>query len=85
MSSAIREIPQRELRNEIARVLRDVEAGERFRVTVSGRPVADLVPVTSGPRPTRREEIARILARAPLDAAFEADVASVVGDTIDEL
>ena len=85
MLDEIPEIPQRELRNQIARVLRNVEAGERFRVTVSGRPVADLVPVTNRPRPTPRAAIERILARAPLDSAFEADVASVVGDTIEAI
>ena len=35
-------IPQRELRNDVSSVLRRVEAGEEFIVTVSGRPVAQL-------------------------------------------
>ena len=39
------EIPARELRNDVSAVLRRVEDGERLRVTVSGRPVADLVPL----------------------------------------
>ncbi len=38
-------IPQRELRNDVSSVLRRVEAGEEFIVTVSGRPVAELRPV----------------------------------------
>ena len=38
-------IPQRELRNDTAAVLRRVEAGETVRITSNGRPVADLVPV----------------------------------------
>ncbi len=38
-------IPQRELRNDVSAVLRRVEAGEEFVVTVSGRPVAELRPV----------------------------------------
>ena len=38
-------IPQRELRNDTAGVLRRVAAGETVRVTYNGRPVADLVPV----------------------------------------
>jgi len=38
-------IPQRELRNDMAGVLRRVEAGETVRITSNGRPVADLVPV----------------------------------------
>lgn len=40
-------IPQRELRNDISRVLRRAEAGERIIVTVDGRPVAELGPVSS--------------------------------------
>lgn len=39
------EIPQRELRNNTAGLLRRVEAGEQLRITVHGHPVADLVPV----------------------------------------
>lgn len=37
-------IPQKELRNNIGEVLRRAEAGERFTITVSGRPVAQLGP-----------------------------------------
>jgi len=39
------EVPQRQLRNETAALLRRVEAGEHLRITVHGHPVADLVPV----------------------------------------
>ena len=38
-------VPQRDLRNDTAAVLRRVEAGETVRITSNGRPVADLVPV----------------------------------------
>ncbi len=44
------DVPARELRNDVSGVLRRVEAGERLRVTVSGRPVAELVPLPSRPR-----------------------------------
>jgi prevent-host-death family protein len=37
-------IPQKELRNNVAEVLRRAEAGEEFTVTVAGRPVAQLGP-----------------------------------------
>jgi prevent-host-death family protein len=37
-------IPQKALRNEIGEILRRAEAGERFTITVSGRPVAELGP-----------------------------------------
>jgi prevent-host-death family protein len=39
------DVPQRELRNNTAGLLRRVEAGEHLRITVHGHPVADLVPV----------------------------------------
>jgi prevent-host-death family protein len=38
-------IPQKELRNSVGDVLRRAEAGERFTITVAGRPVADLGPI----------------------------------------
>lgn len=37
-------IPQKELRNNVAEILRRAEAGEDFTITVSGRPVAQLGP-----------------------------------------
>ena len=37
-------IPQKDLRNEVGEILRRAEAGERFTITVSGRPVAELGP-----------------------------------------
>lgn len=82
----MRIVPQRELRNHIARVLREVEAGETLRVTVDGRPVADLIPISSGRRRfVPREEVARILAKTPLDAGFSRDIEEILGATIDEL
>lgn len=51
-------IPQKELRNNVADVLRRAEAGEEFTITVAGRPVAQLGPTqrrrwVSGPDLTR--------------------------------
>jgi prevent-host-death family protein len=43
------DIPARELRNNVSGVLRRIESGERLRVTVSGRPVAELVPLPRRP------------------------------------
>lgn len=39
------DVPQRELRNQTADLLRRVEAGEVLRITVHGHPVAALVPI----------------------------------------
>lgn len=80
-----RDIPQRELRNDVAAVLREVEAGASLRVTVRGRPVAELVPISTKRRSLQRSELTRILAQAPLDPGFAADVDAATGSTIDEL
>ncbi|MGH3524500.1 MAG: type II toxin-antitoxin system Phd/YefM family antitoxin [Mycobacterium sp.] len=37
-------IPQKELRNDVAEVLRRAEAGEEIVITVAGRPVAQIGP-----------------------------------------
>jgi prevent-host-death family protein len=47
-------IPQRELRNNVSEVLRRAEAGERIVVTVDGRPVAELGPVSGARAATMR-------------------------------
>jgi len=62
-------IPQRELRNNVSDVLRRAEGGERFTITVNGRPVAELGPARSG-RLAAPEGLARILSDAPVDTAW---------------
>lgn len=79
-------IPQRELRNRISRVLREVEAGERLRVTVDGRPVADLVPIGEGRRTfVPRDEVLFLFLRSSLDRKFSRDIAAATGATIEDL
>jgi prevent-host-death family protein len=46
----MREIGVRELKACLSETLRAVRRGERVRVTVRGRPVADLVPAGASPR-----------------------------------
>jgi prevent-host-death family protein len=41
----MREIGVRDLKAQLSNVLREVEKGERVRVTSRGRPVADIVPM----------------------------------------
>lgn len=78
MSDPDRTIPQRELRNEIGRVLREVEQeGRTIRVTVDGRPVADLVPVSDRRTWVPWSELLRILEATPVDAAWQADAADM--------
>ena len=56
-------IAQRELRNENARIIDAVSAGQSFVVTRNGEPVAELRPVRAGRRAfISREEIAELAA-----------------------
>ena len=79
-------ISQRELRNESGRVLREVEAGQTYEVTVSGRVVARLSPASDSRRrfvdPVALREIARL---TPVDAAsWNADIDSAFDDEMDD-
>lgn len=57
-----------------------------MRITVGGRPVADLMPI-AGVRRTfvARAEIENLLASASLDRNFLRDLKAATGSTIDEL
>ncbi|HUY29094.1 MAG TPA: type II toxin-antitoxin system prevent-host-death family antitoxin [Candidatus Binataceae bacterium] len=78
-------IPQRELRNRVSGVLRRVEAGESLRITVDGRPVADLVPITAARTWVPKDRVLQLLARAALDRKFTSDIGAATGATIDDL
>ncbi len=52
-------VPQRELRNNTAELLRRVERGERLTITVHGHPVAELVPRAQRRRFVPLTEVAR--------------------------
>lgn len=78
-------IAQRELRNENAKVIEAVTAGESFIVTRNGEPVAELRPLRAGRRMfIPRAEVAAFAAadvridrqrfRADLDRMIEQDV-----------
>ena len=77
-------ITQRELRNESAAVLREVEAGRTIVVTRNGTPVAELRPIRRR-RFVPRATLAEAAARAPrIDAArFRADLDAVVDQHLD--
>ena len=67
-------IPQRELRNNVSEVLRRAEAGERFTITVAGRPVAELGPPAAERRGATFEELREILAKNPVDPEWAEDL-----------
>lgn len=69
-------IPQRELRNNVAAVLRAAEAGETFTITVRGRAVAQLGPPPTAGEPrldVDRATLRRLLAE-PIDLELGAQL-----------
>jgi prevent-host-death family protein len=80
-----RTISQRDLRNDSAAVLREVEAGETLVITRNGTPVAELRPL--GPRRfVPRERLVNAARTAPrVDfARFRADVDAVLDQRLDD-
>lgn len=71
-------IPQKELRNNSGEVLRRAEAGERFTITVSGRPVAALGPI-AGPRWVDTGSLTELW-RLPPDPELADDIAGLGGE-----
>ena len=67
-------IPQRELRNNAGAVLRRAEAGEVFTVTVSGRPVAQLVPLPRPPDPATFDSVMEALRTLSHDPTWAAEL-----------
>lgn len=74
-------IPQKELRNDVAKVLRRAEAGEEITITVSGRPVAMLGPVKRDTWVPSSE--LRDLWTLPPDPALAADLEKFGGELRD--
>lgn len=74
-------IPQRELRNNNAKVIDAVSMGEVFVVTRNGEPVAELRPLTAGRRTfiSRAEVAALAKANVRIDRRqFRADLDRVI-------
>lgn len=82
--SMSRTVSQRELRNDAAGVLRDVQMGETMIVTRNGTPVAELRPLSAS-QFVPRAVIAEAALRAPrVDAArFRLDVDAVIDHSVD--
>jgi prevent-host-death family protein len=78
------DIRARDLRNDVSAVLRRVEAGERLRVTVSGRPVAELAPLPTRPRSLPWNAFLERADEWRADAGLASDLATLIPDTTDD-
>lgn len=77
------DVSVRELRNHTAEVLRRVEAGERLRITVDRRPVAELVPLPARATWVPRRRALDNLAQA--DPALRDELREALPDTVDDV
>lgn len=79
------EIGVRELRNETARVLDAVRAGERVTLTVRGEPVADIVPHGVRTRWLSGAALQDQLGNRAADPGLRADLDALAGETLADL
>lgn len=79
------EVASRELRNNTRALLDRVDAGESVTITVDGRPVAVLEPVSRRPRWYSRDEFVRRVVSRQADPALTAVLRDLAPDTTDDL
>ena len=79
------EVASRELRNDTRGLLRRVEAGEHVVITVDGRPVAVLGPVSDRPRWMSNAEFVRRFAERQADAALAGELRQLAPDYTDDM
>lgn len=79
------DVAARELRNDVSGVLRRVEAGERLRVTVSGRPVAELIPLPKREQTMSWDQFTEHIAGALADPELARDLAQLLPDSTDDV
>ena len=79
------EVASRALRNDTRGLLRRVEAGEHVIITVNGRPVAVLAPLSGRSRWMSRGEFVQRLAHHQADVGLLDDLRELAPDTTDDL
>jgi prevent-host-death family protein len=77
------DVSVRELRNHTAEVLRRVEAGERLRITVDRRPVAELAPLSARSEWVPKQRVIDALIQA--DSGLRDELAAALSSRVDEL
>jgi prevent-host-death family protein len=79
------EVASRELRNDTRGLLRRVEAGEHVVITVDGRPMAVLSPLSGRTRWMSNAEFVRRVVRNQADAALAGELRQMAPDDTDDL
>ena len=79
------EVASRELRNNTRGLLDRVEAGESVTITVDGRAVAVLEPISRRPQWLPRDEFVRRFVPRQADPALAAELHELAPDTTDDL
>ena len=80
------QVASRDLRNDTAGVIRRVQEGKTVIITVNGRPMAQLMPVTGSRRSwISRQDLSRRLLTAQADVGLREDLARLAGETTDDL
>jgi prevent-host-death family protein len=79
------EVASRELRNNTRALLDRVEAGESVTITVDGRPVAVLEPISRRPRWLARDEFLRRVQAHQADAGLADVLRDLAPDTTDDI
>ncbi|HET7069743.1 MAG TPA: type II toxin-antitoxin system prevent-host-death family antitoxin [Nocardioides sp.] len=76
------EVGVRELRNDTARVIEALRAGERVVLTVRGEPVADLLPHGSRTRWLSGRALGEQLRDRSADPGLRDDLTELAGETL---
>jgi prevent-host-death family protein len=79
------DIPARDLRNDVSAVLRRVESGERLRVTLNGRPVAEIIPLPRRARALPWNVFVDGSAQWRADPGLTGELAQLLPETTDDL
>jgi prevent-host-death family protein len=79
------EIASRELRNNTRGLIHRVESGETVTITVAGRPVAELRPVTRRPRWMARDAFVAAITGHQADPALRTELHELAPDTTDDV
>lgn len=69
-----------EAKAQLSRLLRAVERGERFTITVRGKPVADLVPTGLAESRSTQAAVEALLALPKVRGVADAEVAAFIAE-----